>query len=562
MKPKILVSLNLILITMVCVLSFFLWQYYDKYQKLSLSLLNPDEEKNRTVFNDEWLEPNQFIVKNTHVYINLPTFEKYIDSDITLSGTGQRIYLKMDRIWHQFDKSSLTQYINENMDAINVPLLYEDKVAYLDMSVVEKLYPVAYTYFQETNNLILYEDQKGQVGEIKANTDKYQKVNSDLFKFNSSESTEQVWIVGEHKNYYHILDGLGYSAYVKKSAVSGVQIESVSDEIFATPEISTLKKPFSMTFEVIDQYSDNFKKQGERFERGIDVISPTWFNLNIDGIIINSADLSYTEFVKDQEVELWGLFKNNFSPKWTKTLLNSEVYQKKAVAQMLMYSAIYDLDGINLDFENIYLEDQEALSHFVKELAQVTGEYNQIISMDVTRPRGSDTWSKVYDRQTLSQFVDYMILMAYDEHWGSSPISGSVASMGWTEDSITMSLEEIPSEKLVLGIPLYMRVWQETPLKNGQYKKVGSRAITLAGFDKIMAERNLELIYDESSGQYYTEYFESGERYRIWVEDEYALNKRLDLSDQYNLPGIATWRHGFERNSTFTVISTWQSLEK
>ncbi len=562
MKSKILVSINMILIAVVCVTSFFLWQYYNKYQNLSLSLLNPDEAKNRTIFNEEWLEPNQFIVQNAHVYINLPTFEKYIDSDITLSGTGQRIYLKTEHIWHQFDKSSLTQYIDENLDAINVPLLYKDEVAYLDMGIVEKLYPVTYTYFQETNNLILYEDKKGQVGEIKANTDMYQRVNSEFFKLNTSDSAENVWIVGSDKNYYHILDGLGYAAYVKKNAVSGIQIQSVSDQTFTTPEVTSLKKPFSMTFEVIDQYSDNFKKQGKPLEAGIDVISPTWFNLNIDGIIINSGDLTYTEFVKDQEVELWGLFKNNFSPKWTKTLLNSDAYQKKAVAQMLMYSALYDLDGINLDFENIYLEDQDALSRFVKELAQVTGAYNQVISMDVTRPKGSDTWSKVYDRRTLSQFVDYMILMAYDEHWGSSPISGSVASMGWTEDSITMSLEEIPTEKLVLGVPLYMRVWQEKPLKNGQYKKVGSRAITLAGFDKIMAERNLELVYDEDSGQYYTEYFESGERYRIWVEDEHALNKRLDLSEQYNLPGIATWRHGFERNSTFSVISTWQSLVK
>ncbi|MBF4695386.1 glycosyl hydrolase family 18 protein [Fusibacter ferrireducens] len=562
MKSKMLVSLNVILIIMVCVLSFFLWQYYDKYQKLSLSLLNPDEAKNRTVFNDEWLEPNQFIVKNNRVYISLSTFEKYIDSETTLSGTGQRIYLKVDHIWHQFDKPVLTQYIDENMDAINVPLLYEDKIAYLDMSIVEKLYPVAHVYFQETNNLILYEDQKGQVGEIKANTDKYQKVNADLFKSDVSESKEQIWIVGEHKNYYHILDEMGYSTYVKKNAVSQVQKAPVSNKIFSTPETVALKKPFSLTFEVIDQYTDNFKKQNTRLDAGIDVISPTWFNLNIDGIIINSADLSYTAFVKDQDVQLWGLFKNNFSPKWTKTLLNSEVYQKKAVAQMLLYAAIYDLDGINLDFENIYLEDQDALSRFVKELAQVTGAYNQIISMDVTRPKGSDTWSKVYDRQTLSQFVDYMILMAYDEHWGSSPVSGSVASMGWTEESIIMSLEEIPSEKLVLGIPLYMRVWQETPIKNGRYKKVGSRAITLAGFDKMMSERNLELTYDEHSGQYYTEYFEGGDRYRIWVEDEHALNKRLDLSDQYTLPGIATWRHNFERNSTFPVIFTWQSLER
>ena len=313
---------------------------------------------------------------------------------------------------------------------------------------------------------------------------------------------------------------------------------------------------------MIDTYKDNFSKQANDIEDCIDAIAPTWFNLNIDGIIINSADLSYSEFVRHQDIALWGLFKNNFDPKWTHTLLSSEAYQNKAIAQMLMFAAIYDLEGINLDFENIYLEDQDALSGFVKKLSTYTKQYNQTLTMDVTRPRGSDTWSKVYDRKTLSQYVDFMILMAYDEHWGSSPISGSVASLPWTEESITMSLEEIPVEKLVLGIPLYMRVWEEKPVSGQKYKKVGSRAITLSGFDKLFAEKQLKLVYDEASGQHYTEYFEGNQKYRNWVEDNDSLNKRLELSGQYGLPGVATWRRGFERNETFSIISLWQDLLK
>lgn len=562
MKTRILFTANLILILIIGILSFFLWQYHDKYQQLSMSLLNPEEGLNRTVFNDEWLDSNEFILKNDHIFISLKLFETYVDSDYTLSGTGQRIYLKTENIQSKFENENLTQFVEANLNEINIPLLYEQDLAYLDLSVVERLYQLGHVYFSETNNLILFEDQKVYKGLIKVGTGEYQLVNADYVKTGMTSSSERAWIVGEYEGYYHVLNESGKPSYIKKKDVAQIEVQTAELKSFKTPITRELKQPFSFTFEVIDTYKDNFSKQSNDIEDGIDAIAPTWFNLNIDGIIINSADLSYSEFVRHQDIALWGLFKNNFDPKWTHTLLSSEAYQNKAIAQMLMFAGIYDLEGINLDFENIYLEDQDALSGFVKKLSSYTKQYNQTLTMDVTRPKGSDTWSKVYDRKTLSQYVDFMILMAYDEHWGSSPISGSVASLPWTEESITMSLEEIPVEKLVLGIPLYMRVWEEKPVTGQKYKKVGSRAITLSGFDKIFAERQLKLVYDEASGQHYTEYFEGNQKYRIWVEDNDSLNKRLELSGQYGLPGVATWRRGFERNETFSIISLWQDMMK
>ncbi len=74
---------------------------------------------------------------------------------------------------------------------------------------------------------------------------------------------------------------------------------------------------------------------------------------------------------------------------------------------------------------------------------------------------GSDQWSKFLDREAISKYVDYVMLMAYDEHWASSPTSGSVASIGWVERGVSESLKLIPKEKLILGVPFYTRIWTE-----------------------------------------------------------------------------------------------------
>ena len=47
------------------------------------------------------------------------------------------------------------------------------------------------------------------------------------------------------------------------------------------------------------------------------------------------------------------------------------------------------------------------------------------------------------------------MLMAYDQHWASSPIAGSVAQYSWVEDSLTNVLEKVPNHKLVLEYHLY-----------------------------------------------------------------------------------------------------------
>ncbi len=566
MKAKISVAMNFILIILLSVSVFFLWQINEKYQRLSLTLLNPEEGQHRTFVQGQWLEGKNFIVEDERVFLSLSAFEAAIDSEVTLSGTGQRIYVKVANIRHDFEDEMLTQYIEANLNDINIPLLYRESVAYLDMELIERLYPVSHHYFAESDNLIVFSNEGIRRGRISPQTDKYQMVNAEYFKTDTSANEENLWILTSEASerdtsYYEAVDETGKIVYIKRGKVSDLGAVTVEQSEFKSVE-SKVAQPFSLTFEVIDRYEDNFKKSKTAFDEGIHVVSPTWFNLNIEGIVINSADYNYVRTAKHQGVTVWGLFKNNFDPKWTESLVNSEAFTKKAVAQMLLYSAIYDLDGINIDFENVYLKDQRALTAFVTELSSAGSRHGLTLSMDVTRPKGSDTWSKVYDRSALAKQVDYMVLMAYDEHWGSSPISGSVASMGWTEDSITMSLEEIPRDKLVLGIPLYMRVWHETPVSGNKYKKVGSQAITLAAYDKLRDEKNLSPVYDSDSGQYYTEYFEGKDKYRIWIEDESALLKRLNMMDDYNLPGVATWRRGFERNDTFTVIFEALKLKK
>ena len=164
---------------------------------------------------------------------------------------------------------------------------------------------------------------------------------------------------------------------------------------------------------------------------GLTVISPTWFAVTDSrGTVGSKADWKYVQDAHDKGYKVWALISNSFEPDMTKSFLADESAQDRAVRQILMYTALYDLDGINIDFENVYDDDSDRLTGFVARLAEKLKEQGVLVSLDATVPSGVPMWSNCYDRAALAKIVDYYMVMTYDEHWRTSPVAGSVASIG------------------------------------------------------------------------------------------------------------------------------------
>ncbi len=143
--------------------------------------------------------------------------------------------------------------------------------------------------------------------------------------------------------------------------------------------------------------------------------------------------------------------------------------------------------------------------------------------------------------------------MTYDEHWASSPEAGSVASLPWVRKGLERILEQVPAEKLLLGIPFYTRLWQETPLEDGAVKVV-SKAYSMDQVRSILAEKGAVPVWDETDGQYYAEYEEDGNTFKVWLEDETSVRSRVDLMKEYSLAGIASWEMGNESDGIWEAI--------
>lgn len=346
---------------------------------------------------------------------------------------------------------------------------------------------------------------------------------------------------------------IGYGLRSQLSDSADINVYKYSTDDFY-PDKKLIEQPLFLVWEAV--YSKNPNTAKIPRMTGVNIVSPTWVELkNTQGDITEKVSTEYLNWSKSNDFDTWILATNAFDPDLTHELLSSYSSKKQFIDQILKLCLDHNIEGINLDFENIYLEDKAILSHFVNELAWQCNEFGVTLSMDVTVMDGSDNWSKCFDRRVLGKIVDYLVIMTYDEHWASSPISGPVSSYDWAERSLRKIIEIVPSRKLVMGLPFYTRVWTES-LSNDEADKVNvsSKSISMVAQNALITEKALNPIWNEEEGLFYVAYIEENSIHKIWVENDVTLSKKASLVKKLGLKGIACWRRGFEEPSIYDVL--------
>jgi spore germination protein YaaH len=289
----------------------------------------------------------------------------------------------------------------------------------------------------------------------------------------------------------------------------------------------------------------------------VQVVSPVWFHLvDSQGTVRSDLDPLYLQWARERGYQVWALVTNSFDPDLTADLLSDNQSRQFFAREIVSLAIEYNLEGLNIDFENFHYDYRDHFTSFIAELAELCRAENLILSVDVAMPSGSEYWSMNYDRAALAAEADYIILMAYDEHWASSPVAGSVASLPWVEAGLRQLVNEVPSAKLILGVPFYTRLWviDETGV-TPQVVNTWSYSMTQA--TEIVAENEAEIYFDDQAGQHVAVYKKEGLTYKMWLEDKVSMRSRLELVEKYNLAGLAGWRRGLETPEIWELMDDY-----
>ena len=309
-----------------------------------------------------------------------------------------------------------------------------------------------------------------------------------------------------------------------------------------------------MFWDYYSKYVQAPDRTGQVIE-GVNVVSPTFFYIDSNGNLKNKIGESgkkYIEWAHSNGYKVWPAIQNDEAGiKVTSTILNSYTKRQKLIEDIVDVCVEYQLDGINIDFENMRKDDKDLYSRFIIELEPRMKELGLVLSVDVTAPDGSDTWSLCFDRHVIGDVADYIIFMAYDEYGESSTKSGTTAGYDWVELGIKKFLEteEVEPEKLVLAVPLYTRLWTE----DSTGKVIKKSVVSMKDIDKTIPS-DVERKWDDKLKQYYVEYNDGNNLKKMWIEDIKSLKEKVSLITNYKLGGVASWEKGMETDEVWELF--------
>ena len=520
---------------------------------------------------------NDYIIlgknKTTNLVINNTNVTGNLKQDVFID--GDNIYLSKQDLSNFFDK-----YIYEDEENNKIITTYEDKIATIgfDENEIEINGSTVSTYahaIEKDDSIFIpiteLKDVYGIEIEYIADTDivtvdsvaREQKkaiANGNLAVKSSTNFIAKTVDRVKKGDYVIVISDDGKNAKIRTAngKIGYVKSKKLANTVVTRQEIEEQKPIEGKVNLVWDYYSQvaNAPDRSGTTIDGINVVSPAFYHLNTEGELeenIGEEGKVYIDWAHSNGYQVWAMVQNAGSGMMdvTSEIMNHYDNRQALIEKIVEGCMEYNLDGINIDFENMKKEDIDLFSRFIIELEPRLKEIGAVLSVDVTAPDGSDTWSLCFDRTVLGDVADYLIFMAYDQYGASSDQSGTTAGYNWVELNIKKFLEtyEVESEKLVLAIPLYARLW--TIDNNGIVD--GRTAIPMNQIDDVIPS-DVERKWDDELKQNYVEYTEDGETKQMWIEDIDSLKEKVSLIKEYNLGGVASWELGMETEDVWGML--------
>jgi poly-beta-1,6 N-acetyl-D-glucosamine synthase len=252
--------------------------------------------------------------------------------------------------------------------------------------------------------------------------------------------------------------------------------------------------------------------------------------------------------------------EGRFDPQRVHRLLTNPSTQRSLALQIRDWLVQNGLQGINIDFENLYHEDYTRLASWIRLLRDTLRPAGLLVSVDIEAGSGTVYWREV------SAASDFVVMMAYDEHYaGGTP--GPVASLGWTRRLLEQALKVIPAEKVVLGIGNYAYDWSDS---SKTAETLTFQEAILRARDNRPDEPPQQVIDFDSQAlnPTFTYTDDDGIFHEVWFLDAVTAANQWSLGNRLGVRGAALWVLGSEDPSLWNVLGKdrgfqppdWQSL--
>lgn len=429
-----------------------------------------------------------------------------------------------------------------------------DGTVYISLDVVKEYTDLDYAYYSDPNRVVIRNEWDGvEQATVQSDTAQVrQKGGIKSLILADVQKGDTLLYLENLDNWCKVMTADGYTGYIQTEDISEPEaIEARTAKKDSYERITRDHKINLVWHQSTSTESNDAMAEMTAEMTGVNVISPTWFSVTDEtGTISSLASADYVKLAHDAGREVWGLI-DNFNEAFDETTdLAYASVRSRIIEQLLAEAASCGMDGINVDFENLKEAGIPHYLQFLRELTSAAHAQNLVVSVDTPVPQA---YTMYYQRGEQARFVDYMIVMAYDEHFAGSEEAGSVSSLPFVQQAVEEMTRVMPADQVICGIPFYTRVWTE---KFGQ-SAIISEVLGMDGAKNYAKENQMTETWDASLGQNVATVETSDARYTIWMEDEQSMEEKLKVIQSADLAGVAEWKLGFECADVWSLISEY-----
>ncbi len=539
----------IVLIVVIILMALLVWfkapDYYVKEVKGKTNLVINNNNVTSKMKDDVYID-NKGVI-----YLSINDVKNYFDKYINYDESSNRLITTSDTKTATLIKDKKNIDINGSTVSIASTLIEKDGKIYIPFSeLAQNVYNVEIEHKESTDRVVIDSlDRELKKADSKKNV----KVKYKAKKFSKTlakvKQGEKIVVISQDDKWSKIRTENGIVGYVKNKTIANLTYVRENME-----ETKQINGKVNLVWDYYSEYAKAPNRSGENIE-GVNVLSPSFFYLEkgSDGKIsenVKQEGKDYIEWAHNNGFKVWPIVSNNSYLTTTEGILNDYTKRRKLEDEIIRVAEEYNIDGINLDFENMNQEDKDMYSRFVIELAPRLKDLGKTLTVDVTAPDGSETWSLCFDRDVLANVSDYIVFMAYDQYGTGGNKEGTTAGYNWVENNVNKFIgqEAVAKEKIILGIPLYTRLWKEDG------GKITSKVVNIKDVESTLPS-DIQKKWDEELKQNYVEYTDGSATYKMWIEDEKSITEKIGLAKKYDLAGIAFWEKDREYDGFWQFVA-------
>ncbi len=485
------------------------------------------------------------VIESDVVYLSFDDVKNFFDEYLTIEGSKIITTSNTKTSAIQIDGGKV--YENGSYTSMDYKILKKDDKYYIPINKFEKIYNIEVNYNEE-KNIVTIDSLSRKAVTALASKDLNIKYRPSTYSktLDKVKRGETLTVIQNEKesSWIKVRSPKGVIGYIKRSNIIDEKV------IRENLERDKIEGKVSIVWDYYNQYtaaptrSDTIK--------GVNVVAPSFFELRSDGSLavnVGTSGTNYINWAKQNNIEVWPVLSNSMlnNINAVSQILSTFETRANLIDNIINELVKIDVQGIHVDFENMNKSDKDNYSRFIIELAPRLREIGMTLSVLLTEPDGSDTWSLCYDRNVIGKVADYVVFMGYDQHTASSQTAGTIAGADWVELNINKFLgqEDVSKDKIILAMPFYTRLWIE---ENG---KLTNKVVNMKDV-KIPA--NATKVWDDNLKQNYIEYKVGNAVYKMWIEDKDSISCKLDLVNKYDLAGAGFWEKDRENEEVWDIV--------